>query len=159
MHISNPPRLRPGIEHSALALSKAFRRYPKAWFAFRLFSMFPTNCCEFASLLLAWFLHEEHQCTNLQLVTGELKEDSAHRHVWLSLEGQNIDITADQFDAGLPALLVTRTGGWHSRYSVISVESFDIGFYEHYHNDVREDIVDDYRAIAHLARESSSGNW
>jgi len=110
-------------------------------------------------LLLAWFLSEEHQCTAFEIVKGGLKDDREQMHLWLRLEGQNIDITAYQFDADLPPLLVTQTGGWHDRYSLISVESFDDKFYEQYHDDSRDDIVDDYRALAHLAREGKGGTW
>lgn len=155
--MTNAPSLTPDIEQSVLAFSKAFRQYPSESFAFGLFSWFPQNCCEYASLLLAWFLSEEHQCTALEIVKGRLKDDREQMHLWLRLEGQNIDITADQFNPELPPVLVTQTGGWHDRYSLISVESFDDKFYEHYHDDCRDDIIDDYRALAHLARQGEGG--
>lgn len=154
--MANSPSLTPAIEHSALAFSKAFRRYPPEWFGFGLFSMFPRECCEYASLVLAWFLYEEHQCTVIDVVTGGLKEDMEQKHIWLRLEGKNIDITADQFDASLPQVLITQAGGWHDRYSLISVKPFDVKFYEQYHDDSRGDFIDDYHALAHLARDLKS---
>ena len=54
--MADSPSLAQDVVHSATAFSKAFRQKPRRWFAFGLFSMFPTNCCKFASLLLAWFL-------------------------------------------------------------------------------------------------------
>jgi hypothetical protein len=75
------PSLAQDVAHSATALSKAFRRNPPQRFAFGLFSMFPTNCCEFASLLLAWFLCEKHEGSAIDVVTGELKVDTEQRHI------------------------------------------------------------------------------
>ncbi|WJD62957.1 hypothetical protein [Pseudomonas kurunegalensis] len=109
--MTNSPSLALDVEQSALAFSKAFRQTPPRWFAFRLFSMFPTNCCEFASLLLAWFLCEEHEGVTIDVVTGELKEDTEQRHIWLRLKDHNLDITADQFDTALPHALITQPGG------------------------------------------------
>lgn len=60
--------------------------------------MFPASCCEYASLLLAWFLCEEHEGIAIEVMTGELTEERQQRHIWLSIEGHNLDITADQFD-------------------------------------------------------------
>ena len=150
--MANFPSLAPDVVQSATAFSKAFRRTPPRWFAFGLFSMFPTNCCEFASLLLAWFLCEEHEGITIDVVTGELEEDRNLRHIWLRLEGHNLDITADQFDKTLPNLLITQAGDWHERYAVIQVEPFQRDFHEDYGDDCRQDIIDDYGALAHRAR-------
>lgn len=150
--MANSPNLAQGVVHSAMAFSKAFRQTPPRWFAFGLFSMFPTNCCEFASLLLAWFLCEGHEGITIDVVTGELKADREQRHIWLRLEGYNLDITADQFDAALPHTLITQPGGWHERYAVIHAVLFQRDFHEDYGDDCRQDIIDDYRALAHNAR-------
>ncbi|MCF1489378.1 hypothetical protein LZ838_18715 [Pseudomonas sp. AA27] len=77
----NLPSLKQGVVHSAMAFSKAFRKPPPQWFAFRLFSMFPTGCCEYASLLVAWFLSEEYEGITVDVVMGELKEDPEQRHI------------------------------------------------------------------------------
>nr|WP_314874696.1 hypothetical protein [uncultured Pseudomonas sp.] len=141
-----------------MAFSEAFRQTPPKWFAFGLFSMFPTNCCEFASLLLAWFLCEEHKGITIDVVKGELKEDREQRHVWLRLEGRNLDITADQFDAALPHTLITQAGGWHERYTVFQTSKFRRDFHDDYGDDCRQDFIDDYRALAHNAR-GISNRW
>jgi hypothetical protein len=135
-----------------MAFSRAFRKIPPEEFAFDLFSMFPRCCCECASLLLAWFLCEEHEGITIDVVRGELKGDREQRHVWLRLEGHNLDITADQFDAALPHTLITQGGGWHDRYAVIHVAPFQMDFHEDYGDDCRQDFIDDYRALAHKAR-------
>ncbi|WP_426809952.1 hypothetical protein ABOC32_01835 [Pseudomonas sp. WOUb67] len=150
--MANSPSLAQDVAQSAMAFSKAFRQTPPRWFAFRLFSMFPTECCEFASLLLAWFLYEEHEGITIDVVTGELKVDPEQRHIWLRLEGHNLDITADQFDATLPHTLITQPGGWHERYTVIHTAPFQSDFHEDYGEDYRPDIIDDYKALAHNAR-------
>lgn len=150
--MANSPSLALDVEQSALAFSKAFRQHPPEWFEFGLFSMFPACCCELASLLLAWFLCEEHEGVTIDVVTGELKEDTEQRHLWLRLEGLNLDITADQFDTTLPHTLITQPGGWHERYTVIHTEPFQRDFYEDYGDDCRQDIIDDYRALANNAR-------
>ena len=149
--MAHSPNLAQDVAQSAMAFSKAFRQVPADCFAFDLFSMFPTSCCEVASLLLAWFLCEEHKGITIDVVMGELKEDPEQRHIWLRLEGHNLDITADQFDAALPHTLITQAGGWHERYTVIHTEPFQRGFYEDYGDDCRQDIIDDYRALAHNA--------
>ncbi|MDR0279612.1 MAG: hypothetical protein LBJ37_17170 [Paucimonas sp.] len=150
--MANSPRLARGIVHSAMAFSKAFRRHPPDDFAFSLLSMFPTSCCEYASLLLAWFLCEEHEGISIDVVMGELKGDREHPHIWLRLEGHNVDITAKQFDAALPHVLITQAGGWHDRYAVIRKAPFQRDFYEEYGDDDRQDIIDDYRALIRAAR-------
>lgn len=150
--MANSTNLAQDVTQSAVAFSKAFRQTPPQWFKFGLFSMFPTACCKYASLLLAWFLCEQHESIAIDVVTGELKEDADQRHVWLRLEGHNLDITADQFDAALPHTLITQAQGWHERYAMIRTEPFQRGFYEDYHDDCRQDIIDDYVALAHNAR-------
>ncbi|HEN8800088.1 TPA: hypothetical protein U8251_002683 [Pseudomonas putida] len=150
--MANSPSLAQDVAQSAMAFSTAFRQTPPDQFAFGLFSMFPTSCCEYASLLLAWFLCEEHEGICIDVITGELKEDWEQRHIWLRLEGHNLDITANQFDADLPHTLITLPRGWHDRYTVIHTAPFQRHFHEDYGDDGRQDIIDDYRALAHNAR-------
>ena len=150
--MANTPSLARDVTQSAVAFSKAFRQHPPECFAFDLFSMFPTCCCELASLLLAWFLCEEHEGVTIDVVTGELKQDTEQRHIWLRFEGLNLDITADQFDTSLPHTLITQPGGWHERYTVIDTAPFQRGFHEDCGDDCRQDIINDYRTLAHNAR-------
>ncbi|WP_425929299.1 hypothetical protein [Pseudomonas sp. NyZ201] len=152
----NPSSLAQDVVLSAMTFSNAFRQRPPQEFAFGLFSRFPTACCELASLLLAWFLSEEHEGITIEVVTGELKEDLRQRHIWLRLDGHNLDITADQFDAALPHVLITQAGGWHERYFGIRTEPFQRGFYEDYGDDCRQDIIDDYRALVHMTRQKGN---
>ncbi|HEK0906824.1 TPA: hypothetical protein SMQ04_001571 [Pseudomonas putida] len=150
--MAQSPSLAQDVAQSAKSFSKAFRQTPPQRFAFDLFSMFPTSCCEYASLLLAWFLSEEHEGIAIEVVTGELKEDRQQRHIWLRIEGHNLDITADQFDTTLPHTLITRPRGWHARYAVIQAAPFQRDFHEDYGDDCRQEIIDDYVVLAHKAR-------
>ena len=60
------------------------------------FDKFPTECCQYASDLLAQYLFEKGIKT--EQVNGVLKFDETWHHVWLLTEdGTVIDITGDQF--------------------------------------------------------------
>lgn len=65
-------------------------------------------------------------------MTGELVSDRQSRHVWLSIDGLNVDITADQFDVRLPCVLITSLGEWHARYDIVHRGIFDKNFYLSY---------------------------
>jgi hypothetical protein len=116
--------------------------------------MFPLACCEYSSLVLAWFLCEEHPGVQIEVVTGKLRSDSQQRHVWLSIDGYNIDISADQFDKALPPVLITRSGGWHDSYAEICRESFDATFFDAFEEEERLYLIADYEVLASQARAS-----
>jgi hypothetical protein len=68
-------------------------------FKFGLFSLYPSNCCEYISLLLAKYLIECQNYKNIVLLRGENKYKTAIRHVWLKVEDIDVDITAYQFSS------------------------------------------------------------
>lgn len=142
------------ISQSAFAFSDAFRKRPRDDFAFELLTSFPTACCEYASLLLAWFLVEEQPNIQVELVTGELVTDRQSRHVWLSIDGLNVDITADQFDVRLPCVLITSLGEWHARYDLVHREIFDKNFYFSYEEAGQLELIADYQFLSQQARAS-----
>ena len=127
---------------------------PRDDFAFELLTSFPTACCEYASLLLAWFLVEEQPDIQVELVTGELVSDRQSRHVWLSIDGLNVDITANQFDVRLPCVLIASLGEWHARYDMIYRDIFDKDFYLIYEAAEQLQVIADYPFLSELARAS-----
>jgi hypothetical protein len=80
---------------------------------------FPKQCCDVASLLLAYHLQAQG-FLKVERVLGRLGEES---HVWLVVDGWIVDITADQF-AGDDSVIVTRTNteSWHCQFCVESQE-------------------------------------
>jgi len=142
------------ISQSAFAFSNALRKRPCDDFTFELLTSFPTACCEYASLLLAWFLVEEQPDIQVELVTGELESDRQSRHVWLRIDGLNVDITADQFDVRLPCVLITSLGEWHAGYDIVHWEIFDKNFYLSYEEAGQLELIADYQFLSQQARAS-----
>lgn len=146
------------IMKSIRAFSDAFRAREPDEFSFSLFSMFPLCCCEFASLLLGRYLHEEHPEIKVNIVIGELKKNAEQRHIWLKFRGKNIDITAYQFDESLPAVLITSRGGWHDQYKIIRNTRFDNHFDVEYWCENKREIRADYMFLSSKARVSCPNN-
>ncbi|MBD8826715.1 hypothetical protein [Pseudomonas sp. CFBP 13602] len=142
------------ISQSAFAFSDALRKRAPDDFAFELLTTFPTACCKYASLLLAWFLVEEQPGIQVELVTGELVTERQSRHVWLSIDGLNVDITTDQFDVRLPCVLITSLGEWHARYDIVHREIFDKNFYLAYEEVGQLQLIADNQFLSQQARAS-----
>ena len=142
------------IIKSISAFSEALRARASGKFSFDLFSMFPFSCCEYASLLLGRYLHEEHNAIRINVVTGELKENADQRHIWLKIKKYNIDLTASQFDKALPNLLITRHGEWHDQYKIISNTKFNNEFDADFWYEEKREIRADYEFLSHKARTS-----
>ncbi|MCY1354258.1 hypothetical protein D9M68_393490 [compost metagenome] len=143
------------IIKSINAFSEALRARASDKFSFGLFSMYPFSCCEFASLLLGRYLHEEHDAIAINVVTGELKENTDQRHIWLKIKTHNVDLTANQFDKALPEVLITRRGGWHDQYKVISNTKFNNEFDADFWHETKREIRADYKFLPRKARASS----
>ncbi len=75
------------------------------------FNRFPRGACGATSDLIGRYLHEAYQLRP-QLVSGRRQDGAVH--IWLSVCGIIIDITADQF--GKPAVIVTRESAWHETW-------------------------------------------
>ncbi len=78
---------------------------------------FPRQCCDHGVRLLALHLS--------RLGFGDLKKARGERpsqityptfHVWLRWRDVTIDITADQFNEGLPPVVVARRSPWHTAW-------------------------------------------
>lgn len=146
------------IIKSVNAFSKVMRERAPKDFTFGLFSLFPVSCCEFSSLLLSRFLHEEHHGIDINIITGQLRKNIEIRHIWLKIENTNVDITANQFDEALPEVLITFDGGWHDQYKVISNQKFNNDFDTDFWHEDKRAIQDDYKFLSRRARASFPNN-
>jgi hypothetical protein len=80
---------------------------------------FPKQCCDVASLLLAYHLRGQG-FLKVERVFGRLGEES---HVWLEVDGWIVDITADQFAGGDPVIVTpAKAESWHSQFCVAPPE-------------------------------------
>lgn len=113
--------------------------------------MFPKNCCEFSSLLLAKYLIEikNYPPEKVKIFTGFDKTDMSIGHLWLVVFGITIDITAHQFQGAPPPPIVEQKSIWHQNFKVGKRAFPEISF-EDYHDDVREDFEADYKRIISL---------
>lgn len=114
-------------------------------FKFDLFSMFPVNCCEYTSLLLAKYL-QEHEKIKTEIIYGENKRKRKVRHVWLRTNSLDIDITANQFNSTDRTVFVLENSEWHKKFNIIRIEIPDIKFHI-YHEEARSKLAADYKAI------------
>jgi hypothetical protein len=80
---------------------------------------FPTQSCDVASLLLAYYLREKG-CEIVEKVSGcrNFGRPDEECHAWLEVDGWIVDITADQFQDLDDPVIVTAVKGqtWHSHF-------------------------------------------
>lgn len=84
-------------------------------------STFPKQCCDVASLLLAYRLRDLG-FQNIVRCFGHLHGDS---HVWLEVDGTIVDITADQFPSVEDPVIVaeTKRSPFHAQIELSSREA------------------------------------
>jgi len=72
-----------------------------------LFYSFPKGCCRDTSILIAQYLIKNcgYQESDIRLCFKNL-ENSSPSHAWLVVKGVMIDVTADQFGAQYPKVIV-----------------------------------------------------
>lgn len=87
------------IYTEAKSFRKAILKVPSDNFRFGVFHYYPSNCCEFISLLLAKYLIECKNYQNIKMLRGENKYKTLIRHVWLKVNNIDVDITAYQFSS------------------------------------------------------------
>lgn len=75
---------------------------------------FPSDWCDFASIVLASHLARENYRCRPTIVIGE-REQLLTRHWWVEVGGFVIDITCDQFVAAPKAPHVSKRSLWHRR--------------------------------------------
>ncbi len=80
---------------------------------------FPRGMCGITSDILGTLL-EERGHGSFECVSGSIGEsfggNEAPSHAWLEREGLIIDVTADQFDVGLPSVIVVSESEWHGDF-------------------------------------------
>ena len=122
-------------------------------FQFDSLDLFPLNCCEFSSNLLAKFLIEKIGLSSLEIVTGENRYKKSQRHVWLRLDETDIDITANQFSSTDKTVFVEVRSQWHQRFKIINVEKPHPQLMQ-LNKEARSALLHDYKKIlnclAHL---------
>lgn len=79
--------------------------------------LFPRGTCGDACLILGAALQDQ-ELGDFRYVCGLTHKDGGNEsHAWLVGEGLIIDITADQFEDGMPAIFVGETSDWHDRWA------------------------------------------
>ncbi|QDB99781.1 hypothetical protein [Mesorhizobium sp. 8] len=86
---------------------------------------FPKGACGDASMLLAAALHDKGLGKFCYVCGLTRKDGSGESHAWLSGEGLIIDITADQFNDGMPPVFVEAESDWHGGWEDIVENSAD----------------------------------
>lgn len=110
------------LQPSVVLFRKAILKAKVDGFQFDLLNLFPVNCCEFSSYLLAKFLVEKIGLSSLKIVTGENRHKKSQRHIWIKLDEAGIDITANQFSSTDRTVIVEAHSQWHQRFKIINVE-------------------------------------
>ncbi|MBZ9984748.1 hypothetical protein LB521_26820 [Mesorhizobium sp. BR-1-1-8] len=80
---------------------------------------FPRGACGDACLILGAAL-QDRELGDFRYVCGLTdKNGSNESHAWVIGEGLIIDITADQFADGMPAVFVGSASKWHDRWTEV----------------------------------------
>ncbi|TXH98538.1 MAG: hypothetical protein E6Q75_00975 [Rheinheimera sp.] len=117
-------------------------------YKFELFSLFPNNCCEYTSYLLAKYLHENHY-KKTQMLHGENRYKKNLRHTWLKFGEIDIDITADQFHSTDRTVFVMANSRWHERFNIFRSEIPNINL-NHLHEEPKLQLLEDYKNIVSI---------
>lgn len=118
-------------------------------FQFDSLDLFPVNCCEFSSYLLAKFLMEKVGVSPLIIVTGENRFKKSRRHIWIKFGEVDIDITANQFSSTGRAIFVEANSEWHKRFTIINAEKPNLKMTQ-FNEDTRSALSHDYKKILFL---------
>ncbi|MCE2903126.1 MAG: hypothetical protein ACK6DP_09495 [Gemmatimonas sp.] len=87
---------------------------------------FPRGCCKTSALLLARYLAERGFGRADLVANGRRERDGATQtHAWLRLNGATIDITADQFGAEYPTVIVGTPAPLHATFSGITIHAYE----------------------------------
>jgi len=88
---------------------------------------FPRGACGDCSLIIGTYLLK-NGFQNVEYVVGV--DDGEQSHAWLECDGVIVDITADQFGAGIQPIIVTKDKSWHSKFKGQKRESCDFREYQ-----------------------------
>ena len=84
---------------------------------------FPKGACGDTCLLLGTALIEQDLGIFRYWCATKIEGDKFDSHAWLSTSGLIVDITADQFNDGMPSVFVGEDCGWYARWN----EPTDLG--------------------------------
>lgn len=127
-------------------------------FNFEIFNNFPSNCCEFSSMMFARFLIEEqkYDFTDVLMVKGQCKINHHQSHLWLEVTGYVCDITAGQFEDAPERIIVAKKSSWHNRFQILGKNVPQICF-DDYVNDYDELVLEqDYQQLIRKLPEKNS---
>ena len=88
---------------------------------------FPRNACDITSKLLGVYLFDMNQ-RGFSMVWATI--DASRKHVWLENRGLVVDITADQFEFGIPPVVVEYLPAWHIGLEKFKTTEFDQTYYD-----------------------------
>lgn len=134
------------LHQSVFLFRKAMLKAKSEGFQFELLDLFPVNCCEFTSCLLARFLIEKRGLSNVQIVMGENRHKKSQRHIWLRVDDIDIDITANQFSSTDKTVFADKSSEWHKRYRIYKTEVPDSQF-KHFNKQAKKELLHDYKKI------------
>lgn len=84
------------------------------------FRMFPRGACSDTSLLLGTAL-KDHGLGAFRYVCASKSEGGTFEsHAWLRADGLIVDITADQFNDGMPPVFVGKDTGWYGQWGEVT---------------------------------------
>ena len=125
---------------------KAFLIINRDDFRFGVFKHYPSNCCEYTSLLLAKYLIECRIYKDIFMIYGENKYKKSIRHAWLRINDIDIDITAYQFSSTSKTVIVEYFSEWHQRYNILKIELPNIDFVD-FKKHSNEWLLNDYHRV------------
>lgn len=110
------------------------------------FSIFPTECCTWASIFIGNFLIEEYGLCPQRVYSALHPSPPASKHEWTLLDNIIIDITADQFEDSSDSVIVKKESTWHGKlegsevcdYSKVS--KYDMPHHSHKISDIYKSI-------------------
>lgn len=105
------------IKNDVLEFLHGFYKIDKDDFYLEVLSLFPRACCEYSSRLLARFLIEEkgYDITDILMIKGQSIVDVGQLHLWLSVSGVIVDLTAGQFKVAENPIIIDAPSSWHHR--------------------------------------------
>ena len=127
----------------------AFSISSDAGFNFEIFDNFPSNCCEFSSMMFARFLIEEqgYNFTDILMVKGQCKKAHHQLHLWLEVKEYVCDMTAGQFHDAPERIIIAKRSFWHNQFQILGKNAPQICF-DDYVNDYGELVLEqDYQKL------------
>ncbi|WP_228140722.1 hypothetical protein [Acinetobacter sp. TGL-Y2] len=118
-------------------------------FNFSVLSLFPKECCEYSSMMLARYLIEEcgYAASKIKMITGQFRDDYQSKHLWLNVLGMTVDITCGQFKNSPKNIIIEQVSAWHDSFIILDSSKPIINF-ESYLDDYEEQALEyDYSMI------------